>query len=379
MDARYDVVIVRPYINFPNESAAVDRYWQLRRQLSVAGLSSALVCSDFHHNKKEKRAEGVAKFADVYLINSGSYERNISFSRVIFEVAFCIKALFILLKLKPRCVVIGEPLVGTLFLASILKVTGVPTVGDFIDLFPETYKFKIRSRLLFSAVSSPFWLARWFTARFLYAHAVSVSEDFRKSIGVSAERITTIYWGGNTVYGYPMGRCSRVGLIYAGSLGEGYDIELLIAYAEKNPHVPVVIAGDGPKSELCKKADLAGTIRFLGSVGPERLTEELSAAAVGVLPYKRGSAVSVPIKFFDYLSHGLVIVSSLNGEATRIAIDNNIGLAYVAGNLDSFSSAADLALRMTPDSTKVTELSKKMLAETQYSEFALLLRRISQP
>jgi glycosyltransferase involved in cell wall biosynthesis len=59
-------------------------------------------------------------------------------------------------------------------------------------------------------------------------------------------------------------------------------------------------------------------------------------------------------KFFDYMSHGKPIFSSISGVAGKLISDNNIGREYTNKDIDSL---ADLLNEVLADDNLITEMS----------------------
>jgi glycosyltransferase involved in cell wall biosynthesis len=90
-------------------------------------------------------------------------------------------------------------------------------------------------------------------------------------------------------------------VIYAGSLGNGVDIETVISLGANRPDLRIIIAGSGPKSLMCIEAHNKGIIEYLGQLNSSELSNLYKTATFGILPYNKYSAVSMPIKFYDYI------------------------------------------------------------------------------
>ena len=126
--------------------------------------------------------------------------------------------------------------------------------------------------------------------------------------------------------------------IYAGTLGNNYDIETLLAAAEllaaRNVPAAIIIAGDGPLrrtvEDFVAKQDLR-TIRFVGLLPTTELERYYQLCDVGLCPYLKESTVAMPIKAYDYLAAGLPIINSLQGELARLIREGSFGAQYTPG------------------------------------------------
>jgi glycosyltransferase involved in cell wall biosynthesis len=64
--------------------------------------------------------------------------------------------------------------------------------------------------------------------------------------------------------------------------------------------------------------------------------------------------MSIPNKFFDYMSNGKPIFSSISGVAGKLISDNNIGREYTNNDLDSL---ANLLKEVLADDNLIEEMS----------------------
>jgi glycosyltransferase involved in cell wall biosynthesis len=158
-------------------------------------------------------------------------------------------------------------------------------------------------------------------------------------------------------------------IVYAGSLGEGYDIETIIELGRIRPDLKIVVAGLGPKKNQCQLAHDMGIIQYLGQISPNDLMQLYGDACIGLLPYSKNSAVSMPIKFFEYLAYELKIVNSLSMECSEIIINNSLGANYIPGDVNSLSKAVDRAINMTQDKNVIRKLNEIFSVKTQYKNF----------
>jgi hypothetical protein len=137
------IYVVRPYAGLPSDGTGNDRYVNLCLEPRARGMTATLACSTFMPNKQASRTaseidlnRNVLPF--VAELDSPAYERNISWQRVMHELVFGLKALQLAVRLKPRMVIVGEPLsfVGWIFVAY-GPLFGVEVAADVIDIWPE--------------------------------------------------------------------------------------------------------------------------------------------------------------------------------------------------------------------------------------------------
>jgi glycosyltransferase involved in cell wall biosynthesis len=101
-------------------------------------------------------------------------------------------------------------------------------------------------------------------------------------------------------------------------------------------HIHFALAGDGEQfKSVSKNAQSLANLSVLGWLDRFEIVDLLKLSHIGLVP-----CISVldamPNKPFEYLSAGLPILSSLQGEMEAIIGDHNIGYSYKSGDLDTF-------------------------------------------
>jgi hypothetical protein len=342
------VAVIRPYAALPSENGSNDRYINLCRKLAEHGADVELICSDFVHNAKKRRSKedcalNLKQLPFLVQVRSLPYQANLSPARVAHEVLFGFSALFHLLaKPKPNIVVVGEPLfgVGWIILAYGLLFR-VPVLADIIDLWPEadTGMHAGPSELLRKTAYAALRLSRQLRLC-CYRAASFVSRSYAEHLLPHAPDSNVFYWGSELTRSKPYAPSNGpLTVVYAGSFGAGYDIASVLQAAKKlRAEMPgrfrIVVAGSGPQRSEVEKARVAGDIEYPGQLDQRRLTEIYEQADIGLLPYKAGSMVAMPIKFYDYVNFGLYTLTSLEMEVRDIVQKNDIGAPYKAGKAD---------------------------------------------
>jgi glycosyltransferase involved in cell wall biosynthesis len=371
----YDIVIVRPYITLPNEGGVVARYLVLQKYLKYNGLRSAIYTSTFHHNSKTERRINDGYSEEIFYLNAGTYKKNLSIQRILYELKFIYKVYHALKKIKVSAVLIGEPLFGAGLLAVCLKLKRrVLIFGDFIDLFPEVFKISFKSHLLFNILAWPLIKLRTLRIKVCYNEIFSVSTHFSEKLKTTNSNV--YYWGSKYEKIAINNNRRSNKIIYAGSLGAGYDIETVILLAEKRPDLDISIAGNGPKSRMCEQAHKKNTIKYLGQLGSEELKLIYKESSIGIIPYKENSAVSMPVKLFEYISNGLKVVNSLGMECAEIINDTLIGANYISEDIESLEASIDKVINMNVDVAKFNQLSKEYSIDNQYDNFSKAIHKL---
>jgi glycosyltransferase involved in cell wall biosynthesis len=390
------VAVIRPYAALPSDGAVNDRYVFLCRNLLALGAAPRFFCSDFVHNFKQRRSPDALAFNAERLpflrqIRSIAYRSNISAARIAHEGWFGAKVLWSLARgSRADVIVVGEPLffVGWMAIAYGL-IRGVPVLADINDLWPEA-DTGVRSGLRGASRALAYRaliLSR--NARLRSYRALSfVSRSYAERLAPQDQPPAIFYLCSQLA---PAASGDTPGdpliAIYAGSLGLGYDIETLLEAAailrDEKARVRIIIAGSGPKQEEAERAQRDGTIDYLGQIDQAELIAAYSRADIGLLPYKAGSVVAVPNKFFDYVNFGLFIVSSLTMEVREIIEQKRIGLSFAPGD------AQDLAAKLIAvskdrhalDSARAASkaLAREFAVVSQYQRFARFVLDHAEP
>jgi glycosyltransferase involved in cell wall biosynthesis len=135
--------------------------------------------------------------------------------------------------------------------------------------------------------------------------------------------------------------------IYQGGIAIDRGVGMLFdAFSQVTvPGIWLVFLGSGPAvDELQRRAmaSSAGNIIFHPGVAPESLPLFTSDADVGVLPQlpvSRNSELALPNKLFEYIQGGLALVAADLPEIGRLVRDNEVGLTFEPGNIDSLATA----------------------------------------
>ena len=186
------------------------------------------------------------------------------------------------------------------------------------------------------------------------------------------------------------GGTTSLRVVYAGTLGERYDIGTVVRAAgilkERGGHVQLIVAGDGPGRAMLETAiasDPSPNLVYAGRLRPEQLSLLYRDSQVGLCAYSPGSTVTMPCKAYDYLDGGLAIVSSLRGELADLLAEKRIGLQYEPGNAESLADALSI---LAADRLMLSELRSNARTEaihfdrrTQYSKVVRLLDDLVPP
>lgn len=159
---------------------------------------------------------------------------------------------------------------------------------------------------------------------------------------------------------------------FVGTFGQTYDLSTVINAAkildkQNNSDIQFVFTGDGQRmQEWTKKANELSNIVFTGWLNKEHLAYISEIANIGLMAYRENAPQSLPNKTYEYMSAGIPILSSLQGETKELIETHEIGFTYTASNVESFLNQLD---KMTLDKKIPEQMSAK--AKTLFnSEFS---------
>lgn len=394
-----NVWIVNPYGTLPSEGWREYRSAMLARALAARGCTVRWWISDIEHRSKQRRKAGIADpllppEITIEVVPARAYQRNISLGRVLYERSFAAGFSRTSRTLPvPDLIVLADP---SLFFAGPIahyaRRAGVPFVLDVLDLWPELF-----------AITLPAPLRRYDTRIFgpLYrrrdrliqqaAAVVAVTADYMAEVTrrMQPARSQIVYLGVDRSTFGPPGPDFRTGtmlnVIYAGTLGEAYDIPVVLAaiehMAEAERPVRFTIAGDGPWQSRVRTlaAQYPRHVVFLGQVPASSLAVHYAAAHIGLASYASGSTVSMPVKFFDYMAAGLATVGSMGGEAGAL-LRAGAGQLYRAGSVDGLVAAIERYIEDPAALKQARQFSLHAVREfdqsVQHARFAELLETI---
>jgi len=394
-----NVWIVNPYGTLPSEGWREYRSAMLARALAARGCKVRWWISDIEHRSKQRRGAGLVDPllpSDVTLeiIPARAYRRNISLGRVLYERSFASGFSRVSRTLPtPDLIVLADP---SLFFAGPIvryaRDNGTPFILDVLDLWPELFDITLPLQLRKhgSRIFAPLYQRRDRLVQ-QAAAVVAVTADYMAEVTrrVQPARGEVIYLGVDRAALRPPGPDYCAGmplnLIYAGTLGEAYDIPVVLGAIERMAQadrpVRFTIAGDGPwaSSARALASKYSRHVVFLGQVPANELADFYTQAHIGIASYAYGSTVSMPVKLFDYMAAGLATIGSMEGEA-RLLLQAGAGKPYRAGSADALTAAIEQYIDDPSALARAREFSLATACRfdqgTQHAQFAKLIEEI---
>lgn len=405
-----NVWIVNPYGNLPDEGWRDYRSTMLANALERAGHNAIWWVSNFEHRSKQFRSDDYRELSisprfRVHLVPSSRYAGHISFARIRYERKFAYNfARFARRHEPPDVIVIADPSLFTSGpVVEYASGQNIRLIVDVLDLWPELFHMLLPKpltwfgRLLFA----PLYRRR--AKLFRRADAlVAASQDYLSlaqsiapnvpaelaylGIDLSAFRCVATPLIPCNGLNLPRKGADDVWAIYAGTLGNNYDIDTIIQSARiilaKAPELKILIAGDGPLRSKIEAVIAAGlsNMLFLGSLPVDDLTRLYRKCDISLSTYRGNSTVAFPVKAYDYLAAGLPVVNSLHKDWGRLLKAENIGLQYESENPSSLASAliylADNREELAEMRLKALDIAELFDCRLQHDKYVKFIERI---
>lgn len=387
----------------------------LADKLVKCGHSVFWWASAFEHqqkviiSKKDKNF-GVSERYMIRVICGCGYHRNISLARYIDHHIVALKFRVQSKKFpKPDIIVASMPdHILAYEAARYARKNGIPFLVDIRDLWPDIFLDRFRSTGLYGLVKRVLALD-FARLSFLLKNAdafVAVSRGYLKwgldKIGRTESPFDKVFYlgykksdsenpanadGSLDVPVLLRGRDEQKLFVFIGTFGISYELELIIQAAKYfsrsgRTDICFVMAGAGEKFDLIgKKAFGLKNVVLLGWIVENEINALLKMGYTGFLSYIKDAPQGLPNKPFEYLSAGLPIISSLEGEMAELVNRYQFGLNYMTGDLNGLCRCIE---RLASDSALHDKMSKNAMeffkkygdADKIYDDYARYIEQL---
>lgn len=333
-------------INTSTEDASTRHVFEFCRQFARMGHEVFLFVPDLGERRK---LEGV-RFVHVPVIFKNSAVTFFSFYLSLFFVLIghC---------LKSRPDVLYTRLQTMEWIAALLKfVFRFKYVVEVNGLAPVEMKI--------NAVSGGWIAFVTLMERIIYklsdqvvVPSVLIRDYLRRKYKVKEDSVLVVSNGANPEFSRPMDKAecrSQLGLppkgnflVFVGSLKKWHGIDRLIplmpALVEDNPHLHLLIVGDGEKKDdlqrLIDEKQMSRNIILAGRVSFEKVPVYINAGDICLAPYfeeglnKTGIS---PLKIFEYMACGRPIITNPVGGLDMLFREHEIGVMIHSMNPDDW-------------------------------------------
>jgi glycosyltransferase involved in cell wall biosynthesis len=379
----------------------------LARALAERGHEVTWWISNFEHRSKSFRADGrltdssLPCTINIISVPSSYYAKNISLLRLRYEYLFGRNFGIIAEKAaKPDVIVLADP--SLFYSKPVIRYankTGAKVVLDVLDLWPEQFQVTLPKLLrpLGRLIFLPLYRRRQRLVGAVDA-VVGVTKDHLRAVNPPKGKPSLVAYLGLDFNKFVVDRQRAVPVnvqsfvqesdlvvIYAGTLGEAYDMGTVLTAAKmainNNNKIKFIFAGDGPYSQSVRALSehFPDNVLFIGKVAADELPSIYNLCHVGICSYSRDSTVTMPVKLYDYLAGGLFILYSINGEIDNLLSQNSCGIHYTPSNSKELSMCIlNTSYNHEVNSLKVNSLNLALRFDqsVQHNHFASLIERV---
>lgn len=352
------------------------------RKLRTAILADRLVSrghevrwwvSAFDHNLKVKlfrqdRELRLSPGLTLQILRGCGYASNISLSRYLDHLLIAGKFRSQAVGLEPPDFVVASMPCHHLALEAVryARRRDIPVIVDVRDLWPDIF-LTITRRPLIKKIGRLALSSDFRRLQHLLTEAdglVAVSRGYLdwalRKIGRPAREWDRVFFLGYqpaSVRARPLnpapwlkGHETKKLILFIGTFGFSYELSLVVEAARRlnssgREDVCFILAGTGEQEEIIRRQSAAlPNVLIPGWIEAEEIRELLHSGYLGLLPYVESAPQSLPNKPFEYLSAGLPLVSSLEGEMAELINNHGLGLSYQAGDLDGLCRALETLL-----------------------------------
>lgn len=317
------------------------------------------VTSSFNHYSKCQRSASdytrkYGEHGNIHVLHTQGYKRNISISRIKDHRQFADKFVkWSKNQPKPDIIFCSLP---TLEVSRDVVDYGVandvPTVLDLRDKWPDVF---------ISVAPKPF---RWLANLLLSPYKKMLQYSCSNATALVAVTSSYLSWGlknanrtgskYDRVFYLSAKKQQRLSsssidpfwkdlgikrykhiICFFGTLGRMFELDVILTAAEffeqKYPDLCFVICGDGDNATRYKEVSRhLKNVLFPGWVDHKKIRSLMQLSCIGIAPYKRINNFDghIPNKCIEYLSAGLPVLTSLEGEFSKLVADNECGFLF---------------------------------------------------
>ena len=363
--------------------------------------------SAFEHQQKRLISERDKTFSvspgfKIRALHGCGYHKNVSLGRYINYQIVALKFRSQSNKFpKPDVMVVSMPDYLLAYEAACYaKKNNIPFIVDIRDLWPDIFLDRFKSMGLYCAGKMALALD-FARLTFLLKNAdslVAMSKGILQwgldKIGRSQGPFDKVFYlgykahskkaagsnEGSEIPDWLKGREEQKIFLFIGTFGVSYELELIMEAAMRfsrsgRTNICFVIAGAGEKSDIIrKKAAGLQNVVLPGWIGEKEINALLKMGFAGLVPC-RSVKNAMPNKPFEYLSTGLPLINSLEGEMADLIDQYKFGMNYLPGDLDGLCLCIE---RLADDADLHDEMSRNALdffekygdADKIYDEYA---------
>lgn len=339
-------IVFAPFFSFDSPASRPAQLLSVLAQLGTVDV----VTANFDHQAKEFHTIGVGEHlpAAFHFLPTLAYTNNTSIKRLISHTLLGFEAARFFLSRRNTYDVIYStlPLNLLTWLVFVISPKTTKRIVDVVDIWPDVLPFSARTRKLLSPLFS-LWKAFLIDVLRRSDILLTVSDAFLEETKIyfrgSQDSCRRFYIGHPSLINQNSSKEPILTLCYVGNIGRLYDFDTLVgalSIPDIRERVQLFVVGTGERQAWLVEELIRREIRhqYFGAVYQvEKLSSILSRAHVGFNGYFNSTA-AFSYKATTYLSAGLPIINSMQGDLERLVTERELGFNYLQGNIDSLAN-----------------------------------------
>jgi glycosyltransferase involved in cell wall biosynthesis len=326
--------------NFEN----LHRCGSLAYNFSKKGHNVKWITSNFNHFTKSSvdidNSYKVSNKFEIILLKTMPYKKNISLERFISH--YFISKEFVKeignFKNIPDIIYVSFPTIELSYRAvKFANKNNIPVIVDIRDLWPDIFLSAIPS--LLHPIAKTFLYPWYYQKKYTFKNANSIIaiSNYFLSFGTkylsSNNNLNKVFlksFKKNTIYKKAKIN-SKIKVIYLGAISKNklnFDV-VINAFNKIGNNFELIVCGDGDDLNFYKSKS-SNNIIYKGFVNKEEFGNYIAEADIGIVPLNNRFDFTTQLvnKSIEYLSYGIPILNSLEGELKEFVLQNKIGFNY---------------------------------------------------
>lgn len=322
------------------------RCGQLAYKFAEKGHEVLWITSNFDHFTKqticEPSSKNFSKNLTVKFLETKPYNKNISIQRFVshYSIANNLKKdIKELQKINaPDIIYASYPTIELPYESvKFANSNEIPIIVDVRDLWPDIFLSAIPQ---FLHIFAKIFLFPWYNKkRFIFNNSDSVIAISHGFLNFAIQNLSrknssldkVIFKSYDSNFKKNNIIKDKFRAIYVGAISRNKtNLDIVIdAFNKLGSNYELVICGDGDDLDYFKNMSNQN-ITFKGFVSKNDLVEVINICHAGIVPLKNRFDFKLALvnKAIEYLSFGMPIISSLEGDLKKFIKDNNVGLSY---------------------------------------------------
>jgi hypothetical protein len=332
-----DILVISPFV----EDVSTSRPMNLYNYFKLRNYDVNVLYCKFSHSLKKNRIITKQNFIPV---NSSKYSRNISISRFFSHFIFSLNVIKLIIKFKPKVLVINFP-PNILILPSLISKIFYKSkiVIDIIDFWPESFPIKNALIKKVFNISAGFVLKFYRFIGFESANLILTQSNVFINTNLNKYKNKTKLIGltkYNSIDIEVANTAKVMTFCYIGNIGNIYDFDSLIiilSHLSKSQEINLDIIGLGENLDYLieKLKQHKINYKYHGVIYDEIAKSKIiSTAWFGYNGYKESTNVSISYKFVDYVSYFIPVLNSASGDTWNVVEVDQLGINFSRNQID---------------------------------------------